>query len=138
MQTHFIGKIAVKAILAKKDKILLVRDPQDTDGTWEIPGGRMDEGETIENTLKREIHEELGAEVKLGKFVYSQQFRRRADGLDGTLHCMLVYEAELMHPENPFTLDPKEVAETKWITKDELDNQKIFDNCRRALLAYWS
>lgn len=54
-------RVSAKALIIKKDKVLLVQEP---DGRWELPGGGIDFEETPEQTLKRELAEELGAIVK--------------------------------------------------------------------------
>lgn len=53
-------RVSTKALITKDDKILLVMEP---DGRWELPGGGLEVGESFENGVKREISEELGAEV---------------------------------------------------------------------------
>ncbi len=47
--------VGVKAIIQKGDKYLIVRNAKDF---WEVPGGRMDGNETIEETLRRELAKE--------------------------------------------------------------------------------
>lgn len=55
-------RISIKILVKNRDdKILVVQDT--TNDTWEIPGGGLDHGETIEQTAKREIQEELGVEL---------------------------------------------------------------------------
>jgi 8-oxo-dGTP diphosphatase len=44
-------------------KILMVKSP---DRGWEIPGGQVEEGESLTDALKREIKEETGIEIEVG------------------------------------------------------------------------
>lgn len=54
MKNFFVGAKAV--ILNDADEILLLHSKK---GYWELPGGRIDDDETIEQALIRELHEEL-------------------------------------------------------------------------------
>ena len=70
----FKGKTATAIIPFSVDKILLVkRDTVPFRGYWALPGGRMDPGETVEQTIVREVKEETGLDVeivrKIGEYV---------------------------------------------------------------------
>lgn len=56
----------VNLIILKKDKILLIKRAENEDshkGKWSVPGGGLEEGETQEEALRREINEELASEI---------------------------------------------------------------------------
>lgn len=59
------------AVIMRDNKILIAkRNKGDAlGGLWEFPGGKLEEGETPEATLRREIEEELGAEIEVGSFI---------------------------------------------------------------------
>ncbi len=61
--------IEVAAGLVFRDRKLLIsrRRAQDhLGGLWEFPGGKREHGETFEDCLRRELHEELGVHVEVG------------------------------------------------------------------------
>ena len=70
----YTGKTATAIISFPGDKILLIkRNTVPFKGYWGLPGGRMDPGETIEQTIVREAKEETGLDVeivcKIGEYV---------------------------------------------------------------------
>tara|TARA_Y100000748_G_C15485322_1_gene484498 strand:- start:1283 stop:1675 length:393 start_codon:yes stop_codon:yes gene_type:complete len=61
----------VAAIIKKNEKILIARRKKGKhlELKWEFPGGKVEDGESEENTLKRELFEEFGIKVKVHQFV---------------------------------------------------------------------
>jgi mutator protein MutT len=63
----------VAAIIRKNDLVLITRrlEGRHLAGLWEFPGGKQENGESLERCLEREIEEELGVKIKVGKAVTS-------------------------------------------------------------------
>lgn len=57
-----------KVLLAKRNKNDPLRDK------WEFAGGKIENGETPEECLKRELHEELGIDAEIGGFLCSSKY----------------------------------------------------------------
>ncbi len=67
---RYTGKTATAIIPFPEDKILLVkRDTVPFKGYWALPGGRMDPGETVEQTIVRECKEETGLDVEVVRVI---------------------------------------------------------------------
>jgi 8-oxo-dGTP diphosphatase len=60
----------IAAIIMQDDKVLIAQraEGQKLAGKWEFPGGKLEEGETPEECLKREIKEELSLDIEVGEF----------------------------------------------------------------------
>ncbi len=106
----------VAAIIRKGDKIFATqRGYGDFKDWWEFPGGKMEAGEKPEEALKREIHEELSAEINVGELLTTVEYDYPKFHL--TMHCFLcTLVGEALH------LNEHEAA--RWLTKDELDSVK--------------
>ena len=63
-----MSTLVVAGVLQKGEKIMVYRRPMDKElgGRWEFPGGKMEDGESPEQALARELKEELNINVQVG------------------------------------------------------------------------
>ena len=63
------------AIIEQNGKILIARRAaeQKLAGKWEFPGGKVEDGESPEECLERELEEEFGIQVEVGEFITSNK-----------------------------------------------------------------
>ena len=61
----------VAAVIVKDNKFLITRRAPKLklEGMWEFPGGKVEQGETPEEALKRELVEELKIETEIGNYI---------------------------------------------------------------------
>ncbi len=106
----------VAAIIEKEGRIFATqRGYGDYKDWWEFPGGKIEEGEPPEEALKREIQEELNADISVGELLCTVEYDYPKFHLK--MHC---YICELLSRE--VTLVEHEAA--KWLALDELDSVK--------------
>lgn len=84
-------------------------------GGWEFPGGKIEEGETPQQALKREIMEELDTEIKVGDFIHTIEYDYPTFHLSMDCFWCEIVKGDLVL---------KEHEAAKWVTVDELDNVK--------------
>lgn len=83
------------------------------EGMWEFPGGKIEEGETAEFALKREIQEELGIDITIDKFLCTTEYDYPSFHL--IMHCYLcnVKSGEI---------ELREHKSARWLTIELLDS----------------
>ena len=129
-EKHFVGKVAQKVIICKGGTVLLVRDPRETNEIWELPGGRLNVGESPQAGIKREVQEELGVSIDLQDIIHIEQFLQVSEGKNA---LVIVYVATLAEPEVDLILDPLEIAEALFVSIDQALDRELFPEYRRAL-----
>lgn len=105
-------------IIEKDGKILIARRKTGKciGAKWEFPGGKLEEGETLEECLKRELKEELDIEVEIKDFVASSLFYCSDIEIE-----LLAYNVKYLSGEIKLT-DHEEV---KWVLPEELSGYEF-------------
>lgn len=124
----------VAAIIRKDDKVFATQRGYGTqkDG-WEFPGGKIEEGETPQAALVREIREELEAEIIVGDHLVTVEHDYPDFHL--SMQCFWCELAEGSH------LKLLEHEAAKWLSMDELDSVdwlpadiKVVEAIRKSLM----
>ena len=90
-QNNRFPQTAVGAVLFHKNKVLLVKRGQaPAKGLWALPGGKILPGETMQQALIREIKEETGLEISVGKMIYVFDVIEKDEKQGITFHYVII------------------------------------------------
>lgn len=109
----------VAAALIKKDGKYLIcqRSAEDECGLlWEFPGGKLEEGETLEECIIREIKEELDLDIRVLGVFTTNIYR-----FDGKEILFTVFNAEIVGGD----MKLKEHNDARWVTLEEMKSYKF-------------
>ena len=92
----------------------------DWKGWWEFPGGKIEEGESTEDALKREIKEELATEISVGDYVDTIEYDYPAFHLSMKCYeCSVISgKLELLEHENASWLTKENLRSVQWLPAD--------------------
>jgi 8-oxo-dGTP diphosphatase len=123
----------VTGLIRKGNTVLVGQRPQGhtLSGQWEFPGGKIENHESPESALKRELSEELGIDVEVGdlKLVASHSY--------GEVSILLIFYEVLFWKGEP---KPVHHTHIQWVEPKKLKsmdipeaNQKILDKILKIL-----
>ncbi|MCY7394775.1 MAG: (deoxy)nucleoside triphosphate pyrophosphohydrolase [Nocardioides sp.] len=117
-------RVVVGAAVVHGGRVLAARRtaPPEVAGRWELPGGKVEPGETPEQALVREVEEELGCRVEVVGWLPGRS--RVRPGLVLTVAVVRLVEGEPT---------PTEHDRVRWLRPDELETVVWLDSDRLFL-----
>ena len=112
-------------------RYLVIRRSADSShfaGRWEIPGGKPDPGETAAQTVKREVEEETGLQIRVVGLAGCTEF-----ALPAFRVVMLVFRC-IAAGEDVTLSDEHGAAE--WVCEEDILQKDLTDHSRRFLESY--
>lgn len=122
------------AVMVRNGKILAghrhyTKDKWKDISVWTIPGGRCDPNESVEQTLRREVNEEVGiTQFDIIDFIGEVPGAKEGDTVP-IFFCTTERDARLMEPEK--------FSEWRWVTKEDYINKgeySGFNSGARAII----
>jgi len=125
---RYAGRTATAIITYSPDKILLIkRRTVPFSGYWALPGGRVDPGETVEQTIVREVKEETGLDVAVVSKIGDYHEQGVQDGVEYDYYpaCFLVKTGggEIKKQES-------EIEEIKLFSLSEVPEAMAFEHAQ--------
>ncbi len=108
---------AVIVAIVCNNKILLARGTNFPASWYSLIAGYADVGESLEETLKREVKEEVGLDIKNIRYYKSQPWPP-----SGSMMIGFIAEAD---ENQPICIDNKEIAEAAWFTRGNLPQHSL-------------
>lgn len=104
------------AIIIRNGKIFIARRPEGKSLAhhWEFPGGKQETGETLPQTLHRELNEELGINAEIGSFFMKSSYQYEFGTVD--INCYFA----AVSPDTEIASNEHEA--TAWAAPEELKN----------------
>jgi len=114
MKTIKVVAAVIKAVNKEGEPIIFAtqRGYGEFKDGWEFPGGKIEDGETPQDALKREIMEELDTEITVGELIDTVEYDYPAFHLSMDCFWCEVVKGDLVL---------KEAEDAKWLRKEELN-----------------
>jgi 8-oxo-dGTP diphosphatase len=125
-------KVGVGAVLFRGDLVLLIRRGKEPlKGTWLIPGGTVELGETLEEALVREVMEETGVATRPGPMIAAfDRILRSRSGEVSYHYVILDYLCEWAGGEARAGSD---AADVTWARIEQLSDLGVPEEARKVI-----
>ncbi|NBA87392.1 NUDIX domain-containing protein [Emticicia sp. CRIBPO] len=115
-------------VLLKEGKILTMRYRYGERDVYNLPGGNVDFGEGLKDTLIRELVEELNLEVSVGDLLFVAEVHLKEKQ---TLHC--VFKGEVLSGEPVLNPEQTTAHEVCWLEPENLVETNLYPSVGEAL-----
>ncbi|GAC1393457.1 MAG: NUDIX hydrolase [Polyangiales bacterium] len=110
--------------------LLIQRGRPPLQGTWTLPGGRVERGEGVTAALRREVREETGLDVEVGALVEVVELVDPA----GAYHFVILdHVARPVDPASPEPRAGDDAADARWVALTELSRYALTEAVLRVI-----
>ena len=117
-------RVRLAAVIIDKNKLLLIHRKKEQREYWVFPGGGLEERESYEKGLKREVLEETGSKIKPIKLLYKLKGGEIKDFHPYYL-CQLVGERKLKFTGPEKERDKDQVYKPEWISISKIAKMPV-------------
>lgn len=135
--SDYLCHVAAKALIYdERDRVLLVHKISDPDEFWTPPGGRVNKGESLGDTLVREVKEEINLDVDTWRLVHAEMLPPERCKLEGG--GVFIFYKAWVEDIRKIKLGP-ELDEYQWFEVDdilgrpELTGPEVIDAITRSM-----
>ena len=126
-------RVRVAGVLTKKDEILFVKHQKNGEEYWLLPGGGVDYGETMEESLAREFLEECNLEIEVENLMFVSQ----GISPDKTKHIInMFFKVKYLSGELKIG-EEERLKEAAYHNIDDVNNMTLYPNVKKELLDYF-
>ncbi len=141
METKKVGA-GFGIMILRDNKVLLGQrhiDPEKADselngeGTWTMPGGKLEFGESFEEGAVREVQEETGIDLD----IKDVKVISLSNDMVPTAHFVTIGLLCLNCPQDPKVMEPDEITQWNWFDLENLP-EPLFEPSRKIIQNYLS
>lgn len=119
--------LSIKAVITNESRLLTLKQSRQRGYYWDLPGGKLEYGESPEGTLKREVQEETGLSIKIINLIGVWWFF--SPNHQNQVVCLTYFckadKAKIDLSKNPAQ---ENIEDYKWISKQEFLNGEYNNN----------
>ena len=125
MKREHAFQVRVTGVLIEEGRLLLVRQRLSEMRDWSLPGGRLEQGETLEQGLIRKWKEETGLDVRVERLLYLCDAEAIGHTLLHVTFIVVRTGGELTLPTNEFDENP--IRDVRFVPLAELTDYGFSD-----------
>ena len=133
-----VGALIVRQNHSLNEVLLVKRGREPSAGLWALPGGRVHWGETLIRAVQREVREETGLEIKVGRIIHTFDSITRDENGQIRFHYVII--DFLAHPilPNSHPVAADDAADAGWFTLDQMRTYPVTDTTLALVEKYFA
>ena len=133
-------RVRASALIIQNNSILLVEFNDENGLHYNLPGGGVEEGETLIEAAKREAKEEASVEIEVGNIAFLYEYApHTVHAQYGSVHSLTtIFDCSIKQdevPRLPLQGDENQTG-VKWISLDQLHNIILYPNLCKEIRNY--